>query len=339
MKDVKAQAPKAICELEPTNVSTNLIINRDKPPFDNADLRQAMALALDRKAFVDILFEGQADIGGALLPPPAGVWGLPPDMLKTVPGYGPDVKKNRDEARKHHAEARLRAGQAARRSRCRPATSRAYRDPAVILIDQLKEIYIDGELDVVDTGMWFAKVARKDYAVGLNLTGNGIDDPDQALLRELRLRLGAQLHRTTATRTSRSCSTSNRWRPTSQKRKKLVWEIDRKLPGGRGAADPLSLAHGDLLAALREEHDHHGQQLLQRLPLRGRVAGQVSADGAQLAPPHGAASSTQRRVCEPVGRTRRCIDRAGCETASSRFARLAMTRTSVGSEEPVGQPT
>ena len=26
-----------------------------------------------------------------------------------------------------------------------------YRDPAVILIDQLKEIYIDGELELVDT--------------------------------------------------------------------------------------------------------------------------------------------------------------------------------------------
>ena len=29
-------------------------------------------------------------------------------------------------------------------------------------------------------GAWFAKVARNDYTVGLNLTGNGIDDPDQS---------------------------------------------------------------------------------------------------------------------------------------------------------------
>jgi peptide/nickel transport system substrate-binding protein len=29
-----------------------------------------MALALDRKAFVDILFQGKADISGAMLPPP-----------------------------------------------------------------------------------------------------------------------------------------------------------------------------------------------------------------------------------------------------------------------------
>ena len=59
-----------------------------------------MALALDRKAFIDILFEGQGDIGGAMLPPPDGVWGMPQEMLETMPGYGPDVEGNREEARK-----------------------------------------------------------------------------------------------------------------------------------------------------------------------------------------------------------------------------------------------
>src|SRR6059058_2429781 len=34
-----------------------------------------------------------------MLPPPAGIWGMPPEMLETVPGYGPDVQKNRAEAR------------------------------------------------------------------------------------------------------------------------------------------------------------------------------------------------------------------------------------------------
>ena len=30
---------------------------------------------------------------------PNGVWGMPQEMLKTLPGYGPDVAKNRAEAR------------------------------------------------------------------------------------------------------------------------------------------------------------------------------------------------------------------------------------------------
>src|SRR6266513_2223007 len=99
LKDVQSQVPQAVCELVPTNVSTNLIVNREAPPFDNAELRRAMALAIDRKAFVDILSEGKNDIGGSMLPPPAGVWGMPPEILKTIPGYGPDVHQNRAEAR------------------------------------------------------------------------------------------------------------------------------------------------------------------------------------------------------------------------------------------------
>ena len=72
LKDVKTQAPNAVCVVEPINVSTNIIVNSSSPPFDNLDIRRAMALALDRKAFISILFEGQGDIGGTMLPRRAG---------------------------------------------------------------------------------------------------------------------------------------------------------------------------------------------------------------------------------------------------------------------------
>ena len=64
----------------------NLLVNRDAPPFDNPDLRKALALAIDRKAFVEILNDGKGKIGGAMLPPPEGVWGMPEEMLRTHPG-------------------------------------------------------------------------------------------------------------------------------------------------------------------------------------------------------------------------------------------------------------
>src|SRR4051794_28318202 len=83
LKDVKSQAPQAVCEVAPNNVNTNLIVNRDTPPFNHPDVRKAMAMALDRKAFIGILFEGQGDIGGSMLPPPQGIWGLPPEILRT----------------------------------------------------------------------------------------------------------------------------------------------------------------------------------------------------------------------------------------------------------------
>ena len=35
LKDIKAQAPQATCQLVPTNVQRNVIINREAPPFNN----------------------------------------------------------------------------------------------------------------------------------------------------------------------------------------------------------------------------------------------------------------------------------------------------------------
>src|SRR6266849_5823617 len=99
LRDVKNQMPQAMCEMGPVGLNRNLIVNRDKPPFDSPDLRRAMALSLDRQAFIDILTEGEGDIGGVLQPPPAGLWGMPSDLLQTLPGYDPDVQKNRADAR------------------------------------------------------------------------------------------------------------------------------------------------------------------------------------------------------------------------------------------------
>src|SRR5438128_12680019 len=101
-----------------------------------------------------------------MLPPPEGVWGMPADMLKTLPGYDPDVAKNRKEAR----QIMDRLGYGPDKGLAVTVSTRnvpGYRDPAVILIDQLKEIYIDGELETVDTVNWYPKLMRKDYKVGL----------------------------------------------------------------------------------------------------------------------------------------------------------------------------
>jgi peptide/nickel transport system substrate-binding protein len=55
-----------------------------------------------------------------------------------------------------------------------------FRDPAVILIDQLKEVYFDAELETIDTTAYYPKIRRKDFTVGLNLQTSG-PDPDPTL--------------------------------------------------------------------------------------------------------------------------------------------------------------
>jgi len=226
VKDIKQQDPTAVCEIAPINVSTNLIINRENPPFNNIELRRAMAMALDRKAFIDIIFQGQADAGGTLLPPPEGVWGLPPDQLKTLPGYG-DVAKDREKARAIMTKLGYGPNNPLK---IKVATRNlaTYRDPAAVLIDQLKTIYIEGELDPVESSQWFAKVARNDYQVGLNLTGNGIDDPDQAFYENYAC--GSERNYTHYCNKELEALFDKQSVETNiEKRKQMVWDIDKKL--------------------------------------------------------------------------------------------------------------
>jgi peptide/nickel transport system substrate-binding protein len=239
LKDVKQQAPHAVCQLTPTNVSTNLIVNRDKPPFDNADLRRAMVLTIDRQAFIDILSEGVNKTAGTLMPPPEGVWGMPPDFLKTVAGYGPDVNANREQAR---AIMRKLGYGPDNRLKIKVSTRNiaVYRDPAVILIDHLKEIYIDGELEPIETSNWHAKVARKDYVVGLNLTGSGVDDPDAHFYENYSC--GSQRNYTGYCNPElEKLFEKQSMQSDVEARKKIVWEIDKILQ--EDAARPI-IFHG-----------------------------------------------------------------------------------------------
>jgi peptide/nickel transport system substrate-binding protein len=227
LKDIKREASEAVCEVTSGGISRNLIVNRDAPPFDNPDMRRAMALSLDRKAFIDIISEGQGDIGGVMQPLPEGVWGMPPDILKALPGYDPDVQKNRSEAR----AIMQKLGYGPDNRLALKVSTRnvpPFRDPAVILIDQLKQVFIEGELEIVETALWYPKMYRKDFKIGLNLTGGGVDDPDQQLYENYAC--GSPRNYTGYCNPDlENLFDRQSAEADTDKRKQLVWEIERKL--------------------------------------------------------------------------------------------------------------
>jgi peptide/nickel transport system substrate-binding protein len=227
LKQIKEQAPQAICEVTATNVNRTLIVNRDKPPFSNAELRRAMSLTLDRQAFIDIIAEGKGDIGGTMLPGPEGIWGMPKEMLQRLPGYGPDIAKNRAEAR----AIMQKLGYGPDKRLAITVSTRnipPYRDPAVILIDHLKEIYIDGTLDTLDTTQWYPTLARRDFIVGLNVTETGVDDPDQQFYENYVC--GAERNYTGYCNAEVDKLVDEQsMQADPEKRKQLVWEIEKRL--------------------------------------------------------------------------------------------------------------
>ena len=226
-RDLQTQRPDAICELPPGSVSTNLIVNRTRPPFDNPEIRKAMALALDRRAFVDILSEGQGNLAIAMQPAPGGLWGTPPEMLPTMPGYGTDIVERQAKA----VEIMKRLGYGPDKRLTVKVSTRdvaPYRDPAIILIDQLKTIFIDGELEVLDTTQWFPKVLRKDYTVALNLTGTFVDDPD-GLLYENFTCDGQGNYNGYCNKEVEKLIDRQSMEQNQDRRREIVWEIERRL--------------------------------------------------------------------------------------------------------------
>ncbi|WP_395707922.1 ABC transporter substrate-binding protein [Reyranella sp.] len=172
------EVPAAQCTLRPLGVTYNVIINRDVAPFDDARLRTALALTIDRKAVADIVSEGKDLIGGSMLPPPAGVWGVGADALNDLPGYGGDIAAAREKARALMREAGYGPD---KRLKIKVSTrnTASYTDQSVILIDHLRQIHIDGELETIESGVYFNRLYQKKYTVVVNATGSSLDDPDQ----------------------------------------------------------------------------------------------------------------------------------------------------------------
>jgi peptide/nickel transport system substrate-binding protein len=227
LKDVKNRLPNAICDPFIANVARNVIINRDVPPFDNAELRRAISLTLDRQAFVDIISDGQGTTGGVMQPPPEGIWGMPPYAMRSLPGYDPDVASSRAKAVKimeklgYGPNNRLKVTMSTR-------NIPAYRDPAVVLIDQLKKIYIDAELNPIDTTQWYPTLMRKDFKIGLNVTETAVDDPDVAFYENYACNSPRNYTNYCNPEVDKAIDRQSA-ETNTEKRKKLVWEIERKL--------------------------------------------------------------------------------------------------------------
>jgi len=227
LKDVKNQAPQAVCQIFSANVGRSLLVNREAPPFDNADLRRAMSLSLDRKSFIDIITAGEGEIGGAMQPAPSGLWGMPADMLSTLPGYDPDIQTNRAQARKimeklgYGPDKRLAITVSTR-------NVAGYRDPAVIVMDQLKEIYFDTQLETLDTTQWYPKIMRRDYKVGVNVTETAVDDPDPVFYENYVC--ATQRNYTGYCSPEVDKMVDNQSMESNvEKRKRMVWNIEKKL--------------------------------------------------------------------------------------------------------------
>ena len=227
MKDIAGSAPHIVCKLGPTNVSSNVLINSAKPPFDNAKVRRAVMLGLDRQGFIDIMSHGQSSISGVMMALPEGNFGMPKEVIEKITGYGGTLESRQAEARKLMEE--LGYGPT-KRLKIKVSTRdfSSYKDPAVILVDQLNKINFDAELEIIELTIWFGRAGRQDFAIAFNLTGSAIDDPDVTMTENFACKSENNFTKYCNPEVDKLLAAQSAERD-PEKRKKLVWEIERVL--------------------------------------------------------------------------------------------------------------
>jgi peptide/nickel transport system substrate-binding protein len=173
---LKAAAPQMVFQLVSQNVNDNLLLNLKKAPFDNVKVRQAVSLAVDRRAYVQAVHQGGAFVGAAMPSKPFGVWGLLEKDLTHLPGYGKSAE-DKARAKKLLAEAGFGPSNPLRVEMGTRAIA-LYVDFASFIINELKQVGVEATLKQVETAQWHPLVTRREYQMGSNLTGIGADDPD-----------------------------------------------------------------------------------------------------------------------------------------------------------------
>ena len=84
-----------------------------------------------------------------------------------------------------------------------------YRDMASFVLNELKQVGVEATLRSIDTVEWYGIASRKDFQIGANISGYGVDDPDSNFFEHYICQSRATT-RATATRRRRSSSSSNR---------------------------------------------------------------------------------------------------------------------------------
>ena len=173
---LKSSGAKLVFHQVAGSTNDNLLLNATRAPFDNVKVRRAVSLAMDRRAYVKTVAQGGAAPGPSLLPKPFGSWGMADRELATLPGYG-NPAENKAKARKLLAEAGYGPQNPLRVEMATRAIA-AYIDFASFVVAELRQVGVEAALKQVETAQWHPLVTRKEYQMGANVTGLGVDDPD-----------------------------------------------------------------------------------------------------------------------------------------------------------------
>ena len=171
---VKEAGDKITVQESDWNCGSRLIINHKKKPFDDARVRRAITLAIDRWGSAPSLSKvaNVKTVGSIVFP---GSPLAPTDQeLHEIAGFWPDIEKSRAEARRllKEAGAENLSFELLNRNVDQP-----YKYVGIWVVDQLSKIGVHATQHVVPTGPWFAAQRSGDFTVNVGANCHSVVNP------------------------------------------------------------------------------------------------------------------------------------------------------------------
>ena len=184
--DPLRKVPGVTALRRPTPTFVNLIPNVTRKPFDDVRVREALSLAIDRDAFIRTVGPlSGAFFHGRGLMPPGSPFSLTEQEIKafggydSLPGLGGDVAANRQRAMDLLAQAGVPKG--FKLVILTRGDVPAFRDSAINIAGQLKQVGLDASVDIRDAGAFYKMETGGDFQLVAHSVAMGGSAPDQIL--------------------------------------------------------------------------------------------------------------------------------------------------------------
>jgi peptide/nickel transport system substrate-binding protein len=215
-----------------------IAFNTKRKPFDDARVRRALSLAIDRWGGGEALSKQTIvkDVGGLMRP--KGPFAMPDADLEKIPGFYKDTTKSIDEAKKLLADAGV--SNLTFKFSNRNVTT-PYEPVAIFAINEWKKIGVTATHEVKETAAYLADLRSGSYDVGLDFNCDYFDEPDLQLAKFYSASgLGKGLNLAGYDDATLDGMIDKQSRETDpEARKKLVWDIERYAMGEKAYQVPV----------------------------------------------------------------------------------------------------
>jgi peptide/nickel transport system substrate-binding protein len=179
---IEALGDRAVVHEEPWVCKLVISFNTQREPFDDARVRRALSMAIDRWAGAEHLSRIALveRVGGVLRP--GYDLAAPEEELTQFPGFSKDIEAARAEARQLLEEAGVPNLRFTFLNRNIPMP---YVPVGIFLIDQWRQIGVEVEHEQLETRAYLSNLRGLNYDVGLDFNCDFMDEPNIQMAKYL----------------------------------------------------------------------------------------------------------------------------------------------------------